>query len=171
MVQPQRYHWYRALVGAMAVYGYSPAILTAGCSECAPVWNWPTERIVRFFVAWQLVDASIQIARVVPEITSAFRCPPCNERRDGAPESGHMADMGGEPYAAFDIEFPWRADQMRVLKWVNANGQKNAFGDLLRAWTGLDLHAGVIFYNGSPRIHLDIRDYDWLKIYGGVGSV
>lgn len=171
MVQPSRHSWYGALVGALAVYGYSPSVLNAGCPECQPVWNWPQERIVRFFLAWQLVDASIQIARVIPEITSAFRCPPCNERRDGADQSGHLADLGGEPLAAFDIQFPTREHQLRVLEWVNANGGKHAFGNLLRSWTGLDVHAGVIFYNGSPRIHLDVRDYDWLKIYGGLGSV
>ena len=141
----------------MGGLGMSSGALVAGCDECDGPEAWPESRAV---VYAYLVIAIYALARevgVVPVITSGYRCAPCNERRDGATRSRHLAETGGgKPYGAVDIQ--WEAGKIDVL--IENIDQ---IPDLIRQATGLTVGVGVIAYPGRRRLHLDLRENDYVN--------
>lgn len=130
--------------------------LRAGCPECDGPEKWPTSRLQWY---GYLVIATYALSRVVgsyPEITSAYRCAPCNERRGGAPASRHLAtESGGAPYVAIDLQ--WQPGRIETIL-ANLNDVPR----YVRAATGLQAGVGVIAYAGRRRIHLDLRAADYV---------
>jgi hypothetical protein len=143
---------------------YSKGVLIAGCEEyCRGVDQWPINLVLNY--VWGTLWFLFLRAHVGawPEVTSAHRCGPCNEERGGASLSRHLggqpvepgSDVRGEPYAAYDIQWPTAL----YAEWIWDRRQKLA--DRFREWSGWDRGVGIIIY--GRRLHIDLRDRDYFE--------
>lgn len=140
--------------------------LLVGCEdECDGPRHWPLALAYRYLLVSVVLYAVVEIVGVLGWLTSGYRCEPCNSRRGGVSGSRHKGGFeGGEPHAAVDYQWDDSAPVYALLEWVQANGGAAALGDLLRRWTGLNVGVGLIFYSGARRIHLDVREGDYLDV-------
>lgn len=130
--------------------------LRAGCPECDGPALWPVNRLAWYAYLIVGVYALAYAAGSYPVITSAYRCGPCNKRRDGAARSRHLATTeGGAPYVAIDIQWP----SGKIDEIIRNIGDVPTF---IRQYTGLDIGVGVIAYRGRRRLHLDFRERDYV---------
>lgn len=137
--------------------GKSSADLVEGCPECDGPENWPYERALVYAYLSLAVYALANATGRVPAITSGYRCEACNTRRDGAPRSRHLAGTaGGAPYGALDIQWPGG-----YLDGVIS--QLDQVPDFIRQAIGLQgVGVGVIAYAGKRRLHIDLRERDYV---------
>lgn len=138
--------------------GKSSADLIEGCPECDGPENWPTDRAIVYAYLSIFVYGLANITGRVPAITSGYRCAPCNVRRGGAARSRHLAgESGGAPYGALDIQWP-------VGYLENVIPYLEFLPDYLRAYAGLSgVGVGVIAYAGRRRLHVDLRERDYIE--------
>lgn len=150
--------WQNWFNRALSPLGQGADSLYEGCYECGGLESWPWHRTYYYALLVYAIYGLAYWTGAWPRITSGYRCAPCNRRRDGAPRSRHLAMTGGgKPYAAVDLQ--WRSGVIdrtigAYLPYVPA---------LVRRSTGWRYGVGVILYPGTRRIHLDLREQDYVS--------
>lgn len=144
----------------LAPWGATLADVFRGCEDCAAT----APRIV--YVAAAYVARYLALVRALVgggDVYGWFRCPECNERRDGSARSRHLGGW------AVDLR-PANPD---VLPRMLAGLTARQWGDYVRRETGWPGYVGLRVYP-SGSIHLDLgchgtplcdpRRADWLEV-------
>lgn len=143
---------------ALRPLGQSATALYQGCYECGTLAQWPWYRTYYYAILVYAIYAMAYWAGSWPRITSGFRCELCNRRRGGAARSRHLTmTAGGEPYAAVDIQWPGGVISTNIGRYLNY------VPGYVRQATGWKYGVGVILYPGTRRIHLDLRERDYVS--------